>query len=213
MTRPLVSILLPHLRNADNDTALRICLDCLIANTDLNYELLLEGVAERRDIYTVVNDMAKRATADWLVFMNSDVFVSPGWIRPLYDAREHSTLVSPVMVECGAIPVSSRNLERDFGRTPYAFRRTEFEAWVARGGDWNDDWRAGERAWYFPSLIHRNMFNWMGGFDTAKGAFPDDLDRQFWDQWERDGKRFARVKSWVYHLQAWSDGARPDATR
>lgn len=213
MTQPLVSFLLPHLRNADNDAALRICLDCIVANTSLNYELLLESVAERRDIYAVVNDMAKRANSDWLVFMNTDVFVSGGWIKPLWEARDHNTIVSPVMVECGAIPVSDRNLEMDFGRTPQAFRRTEFEEWVRQGAGWRDEWIPGERAWYFPSLINRNMFNWMGGFDTSQGAFPDPLDKWFWDKWQRDGKRIERVRSFVYHLQAFSDGARPDATR
>lgn len=213
MTQPQVSLLLPHLRNADNDAALRICLDCVVANTSLNYELLLESVQERRDIYAVVNDMAKRANADWLVFMNSDVFVSPGWIKPLWEARDHNTIVSPVMVECGAIPVSDRNLEMDFGRTPQAFRRTAFEEWVRQGGGWKDEWDEHGQAWFFPSLIHKNMFNWMGGFDTSKGKFPDDLDRQFWNAWQRDGKKFRRVRSFVFHLQAYSDGKRPDATR
>lgn len=208
MTLPLVSILLPHLRNSENDKALRVCLDCLIANTDLDYELIVEGVAERRDIYRVVNSMAWRANADWLIFMNSDVFVAPGWIRPLYDAREANTIVSPVMVECGAIPVNDRNLERDYGRKPETFRRSEFEAWVATGGGWRDDWHDGQQAWYFPSLIQRDSFNAVGGFDITKGAFPDDLDRQFWDAWGRTGGYFKRVRSFVYHLQAFSETGR-----
>ena len=213
MTQPVVSLLLPHLREPANDQALRICLDCIVANTPLNYELLLESVAERRDIYAVVNDMAKRANSDWLVFMNTDVFVSGGWIKALYDARDMNTIVSPVMVECGAIPVSDRNLEMDFGRTPEAFRRSEFEHWVAQGAGWKDEWVDSERSWYFPSLIHRNMFNWMGGFDTGRGVFPDPLDKWFWDKWQQGGKHFRRVRSYVYHLQAFSDGVRPDATR
>lgn len=213
MTQPHVSILLPHLRNTENDKALRVCLDCLIANTGMNYELLLEGVAERRDIYRVVNDMATRANSDWLIPFNSDVFAAPNWLEPLWAAREVYTIVSPVMVECGAIPVSDRNLERDFGRTPERFRRTEFEAWAAAGGGWRDEWQDGQRAWYFPSLINRHAFLSAGGFDTSRGAFPDPLDTWFWDAWERGGGRFQRVRSFVYHLQAWSDGVRPDATR
>lgn len=209
MTEPLISILLPHLRNPENDAALRICLDCLVTHTDIDYELLVEGVAERRDIYAVINAMAKRASADWLVFWNSDVFCAVDWIRPLYDARELNTIVSPVMVECGAIPVNDRNLERDFGRRPETFRRDEFEAFVLDGGGWKEWWREDEEAWYFPSLINRNMFNWMGGFDTTRGSFPlIPLDIYFWDKWQQAGKHFRRVKSFIYHLQCFSETGR-----
>lgn len=213
MTQPLVSILLPHLRNASNDQALRICLDCLVANTDMNYELLLESVEERRDIYGVINNMALRANAQWIIPFNTDVFVAPGWIRPLWDSRDINVIVSPVMVECGAIAVSDRNLEHDFGRTPEAFQRTQFEAWVDAGGAWKPEWGGSERAWYFPSLLSRRQFLASGAFDTTRGAFPDPLDKYFWDTWEQSGGAFRRVMSYVYHLQAWSDGVREDAHR
>jgi GT2 family glycosyltransferase len=213
MTTPLVSILLPHLRNPSNDAALRICLDCIVANTDINYELIVESVAERRDIYGVVNRMAEKAVSEWIIPMNTDVFVSPGWIQPLYDARSFDTIVSPVMVECGAIPVSDRNLERDFGRTPDAFHRAEFDYWVRMGGEWKPDWRADAEAWYWPSLIPRRAFLALGGFNTALGGFPDPLDKDFHERWARAGCGFRRVRSFVYHLQAWSDGERLDATR
>lgn len=209
MTKPLFSILLPNLRNPSNDAALQVALDCLVANTTLNYELLLESVAERRDIYSVLNHMAERALTDWLIPFNSDVFASPGWAEPLWEARDVNTIVSPVMVECGAIPVNDLNLERDFGRTPETFRRAEFEQWVAAGGGWRDDWRDGDAAWFFPSLIERDRFLSLGGFDTTQGSFPlSPLDVFFWDKWRERGGKFRRVKSWIYHLQNYSETGR-----
>jgi hypothetical protein len=216
MTQPLIpsvsaaiSIILPHLRNTDNDKALRIALDTLVTHTDMDYELLLEAVAERRDIYPVVNSMAEQATTDWLVFWNSDTFASPNWIRPLWDARAVNTIVSPVMVECGAIPVNDKNLERDFGRTPETFRRGEFEAWVSAGGEWREHWREDQQAWYFPSLMNRNRFLAQGGFDGTRGQFPEnELDMFFWETWAANGGQFKRVKSWIYHLQAYSETGR-----
>ena len=199
MTTPLVSILLPHLREPANDKALRICLDCIVANTGLNYELIVESVAERRDIYRVVNHMAERANSDWIIPTNTDVFVAPGWVEPLYEARDTQAIISPVMVECGKIGVHVLNYERNFGTTPENFNREAFEQFVRDGGEW----REGDRAWYFPSLLPRRAFLDMGGFDTTKGSFPDPLDIDFWDRWGASGRQFKRVRSWVYHLQQW----------
>lgn len=213
MTVPLVSLLLPHLRNPSNDAALRICLDCITAHTDIDYELIVESVAERRDIYGVVNRMAERAVSDWIIPMNTDVFVGPRWIVPLYVERAPDSIASPVMVECGAIPVSDRNLESDFGRTPETFRRAQFEYWVNTGGDWKPEWRADAEAWYWPSLIPRRAFLALGGFDTSIGGFPAPLDKDFHERWARAGLGFRRAPSYVYHLQAWSDGDRPDVRR
>jgi hypothetical protein len=206
MPQPLVSILLPHLHEPENDKALRICLDCIIANTGLNFELIMESVAERRDIYRVINSMAARANAYWLIPMNSDVFVSPGWLEPIYEARDLNAIVSPCMVEPGAIGVNERNIHKDFGMRPETFRRSEFEAWVAAGGDWSINWLEGEWAWFYPSLISQSSFlTVMGGFDTKKGSFPDPIDIDFWNRWEVNGGKFKRVRSWVYHLQNYSN--------
>lgn len=208
MTKPLFTVLLPHLRNASNDAALRVCLDCLVANTGLNFELMVQSVAERRDIYTVLNDMTWHAKTDWIVPWNTDVFAAPGWAEPMWTARETHTIVSPVMVECGAIPVNDRNLEMNFGRTPETFRRAEFERWVQTGGGWRDDWKEDEAAWYFPSLFERGTFLGLDGFDTTIGAFPDPLDMDLWKRWTANGGKFKRVRSYMYHLQVWSDQTR-----
>lgn len=204
MVSPLVSILLPHLRTPANDAALQIALSCIIDNTALDYELIIEAVSERRDIYPVLNAMAERALGEWVVFHNSDVFVSPGWLEPLYDSRDENAIVSPVMVECGAIGVAPVNLRKDFGMTPLTFRREAFEEWVKSGGEMPGI-PDGARRWYFPSLLNRQSFLDMGGFDSVRGQFPiDPVDIWFWDQWAAAGKTFRHARSFVYHLQAWS---------
>lgn len=209
MASPLVSILLPHLRNPRNDEALHIALSCLVDNTTLDYELIIEAVEERRDIYPVLNSMAEQAISDWIIPYNSDVFCAPHWLEPIWAARDENTIVSPVMVECGAIPVNNRNLERDFGRTPRTFQRNKFEAWVSAGGGWRDDWHDGEAAWFFPSMLPRKRFLDLGGFDTSLGEFPHvAVDIAFWDTWATAGGKFNRVHSFVYHLQAFSDTER-----
>lgn len=205
MASPVISILLPHLRTPFNDAALKVALECLVDNTALDYELVIEAVQERRDIYRVLNAMAQRAMGEWIVFHNSDVFVAPGWLEPLYEARDVDAIVSPVMVESGAIGVAPVNLARNYGMTPQSFRREAFEAWVAGGGEMPGV-PDGVRRWYFPSLLSRQSFLDMGGFDTARGSFPaDPLDIWYWDKWEAAGKTFRAARSFVYHLQGFTN--------
>lgn len=210
---PDITIAFPHLRNHSNDQAFKVALECIVDNTTLDYELLIEAVAERRDIYPVINDMAQRAKSDWLVLSNSDVFFAPDWAAPLYDAREPNTIVTGIIAECGAIGVNEVNWSINFGRNPQSFRRAAFEQWAA-GAEGEYAWQdKGHRArgWYFPCLIHRPTFLELGGFDTSRGHFPvDAIDMMYWDTWIEAGKGFKRVKSFCYHLQAYSD---PDPER
>lgn len=202
---PAISIIIPHLREPQNDKALKIALDCILDNTDLDYELIVEAVATRRDIYPVLNNMAHRARAEWLVFSNSDVFLAPGWASGFYAQREQNTIVTGVIVECGVIGVASVNHHLNFGVTPDGFQRDEFEAWVTT--DEAADIISGQsfhnpRGWYFPCLLNKREFNHMGGFDTSRGHFPiDPLDMIFWDKWAESGKGFKRGNSFCYHLQ------------
>lgn len=194
--RPALSVLIPHLREPENDRALRVCLDCLSSNTSVDYELIIEAVAARRDIYEVCNRMAAKAAADWIVFSNSDVFMAPGWAEPMLEAARSEFIVTGVIVECGAIGVNILNHHRNFGMRPETFDRAAFERWVVEA----PEIPAGD-GWYFPSLHHRETFLSMGGFDISKGSFPDPLDEDYWNRWRASGRHVHRVTSFCYHLQ------------
>lgn len=197
---PQLSILIPHLRNYVNNGALEIALNCLVENTDLDYELIVEAVEQPRDIYPVVNAMVARAMGEWIVFSNSDVFFAPGWLPPMWEARSPNVIVSGVLVEPGAIGVSHLNVQKDFGMRPATFRRLEFEAWVMAGGEWRDG-----RGWIWPSLHHKPTFQSMGGYDSSHIQWPEPVDLDYWERWEASGKTFQRVRSFAYHLQNWSN--------
>jgi hypothetical protein len=197
---PQISILIPHLRNPANDSALRVCLDCIVANTGLDYELVIEAIAPRDDVYDICNHMAEIALADWVVFGNSDVFFAPGWAEAMYAQRAPDAIVTDVLVECGVIDVSDRNVHMDFGRTPAEFRRADFETWAAQ-----DTADRGGAGWFFPSLHHRDTFLTWGGFDRSRGVYPEPLDEYYWDKWLADGNRVIRARSYAYHLQRWAD--------
>lgn len=201
---PAISIIFPHLRQSANDKALKIALECIVDNTNIDYELMIESVETRRDIYPVWNSMAQRANSEWLLMSNTDVFFAPGWAEPIYHARDAHTIVSPIMVEPGAIGVNFAAVHGDFGMLPDSFRRREFEAWV-KAEPLPPGWNENTRAWYMPSLIPRQAFLELGGFDTSEGGFPDwHCDKLFWDAWAAAGYKFKRVKSYSYHIQHWS---------
>lgn len=197
---PQLTIILPHLRTAENDKALRIALNCIVDNTDMDYELLIEAVSTPRNIYPAVNGMIDRAAGEWIVKTNSDVFFAPGWLPPMWEARDPDTIVAGVLVEPGAIGVSTQNVHLSFGMRPETFQRPEFEAWVKA----TDAFPHG-RGWIWPSLHHKPTFQAMGGYDSAHIQWPDPVDLDYWKRWEQVGKHFKRVRSYAYHLQNYSN--------
>jgi len=203
MNKPAdVTIIIPHYREPRSNAALRICLDCIVANTTINYELLVASAYDpERDLYPLFNAMVAQATAEYVLFLNSDMFLAPDWAAPFMEARTPDTIFAGVLVEPGAIGVNDRNVTRDFGMTPERFRRDEFEAYAASG----DTVPAGY-GWTMPSLHHRDTFLSLGGFDTHLGHFPyEPLDLMYIDKWITSGRKTQRVRSYCYHLQHWSD--------
>jgi GT2 family glycosyltransferase len=199
MIKPALSVLIPHLREPANDKALAVNLEMLVDNTGVDYELIVEAVATRRDIYGVCNSMVARANSEWVVFGNSDVFMAPDWAEPMLEAAQPNRIVTGVVVECGAIAVNILNHHRNFGMTPESFDREAFERWVREAPEVPIG-----AGWYFPSLHNRQAFLDFGGFDVSKGSFPDPLDVDYWTRWQESGREVHRVHSFCYHLQQYS---------
>lgn len=197
---PDISILIAHKHALRNDNALRVALTTFIENTGVDYELLVDSTTPA-DPYRVYNKLAEQARAEWLVFANSDTFPARNWITPMLDLAQPDTIVTPILVECGAMGIATDNVLWGFGMTPETFQRSRFEEWANTpdapipSGD----------GWYFPCLMHRETFLQMGKFDTERGAFPDPLDIWFWDNWRKAGKQVKKARSYFYHLQNWSN--------
>ena len=203
-----LSILIAHKHDPVNDEALKIALDTIVANTVHDYELLVDATTPT-NVYGAYNKLAERATTPYIAFTNSDVFLAPGWDVPMMEAANPWTIVTGVIVECGAIPVAAANVEKNFGMTPQAFRRQEFEQWVAEKQPFPEG-----RGWYFPSLHDRIAFLVMGGFDVSQGEFPRvAIDKFYWENWRASHHFVSHVRSYSYHLQCYSDVDRTRAIR
>lgn len=200
MKHPELSILIPHLRNPANDKALTVALACLVDNTAADYELIIRADTGN-DVYSLYNQMAAQASAEWIVFSNSDVFFAPGWAAPMLEAADKDTIIAGVIVECGAIGVNIQNHHKNFGMLPETFNREAFEQWCEQTPEIPHG-----AGWYMPSLHHRETFLSMGGFDTSKGRFPvDELDTLYWERWRASGRKVLRVASFCYHIQNFSN--------
>lgn len=196
------TIILPHRRNPGNDAALTICLDCIARNTRNDFALIMDAAVDS-PLYPRINRMIESAYTDCVVYMASDMFLCPNWDVPMLEAWTPDTIVTNVVVEPGAIAMHHMNLHRDFGRKPSTFQREAFETWAA-----NDAPMLEGQGWYCPYMISRTAFLNQGGFATD--LKPDEMgfsgaDQLFFAEWESAGGSIVRAKSFVYHLQRWSD--------
>ena len=199
------TVLIPHKRNPGNDAALRVCLDCLFANTVHDFHLLIDAATDA-PLYARMNTLVERAPTDICIMLSSDVFVAPRWDVPLMEARIAGVWVNGVVVEPGMIGVHSANVECDFGRTPDSYRRAEFEAWAASASVPQGD------GWVVPLLF--SQFEWLyedGGLKTSMDDLTDadgfpylPADEDLIQRFRTKGGILRRVASFAYHLQRFS---------
>lgn len=194
------TVILPHRRNPGNDAALAVCMDCLLANTFNDFHLLMDAAVDE-PLYPRVNRMMAQAQTEACVYWSSDMFAAPGWDAPMMDLFAADTFVTCVLVEPGAIGVYPENFKRDFGRKPSTFDRQAFENY-AETAEVPD----GE-GWYAPVVYPRAGYLQMGGLrenaDTDHHGFSSG-DVELFDKWKAAGNRIVRARSYVYHLQRYS---------
>jgi hypothetical protein len=126
---PAFSIIFPHKRTPVNDQCLKIALHAIKKNTTNKYELIIveDPPGGKIDPYEAWNVAIPQAKSDHIIFSNTDVILAPGWDLPLVKYFDEKTIITQYLIECGAIGVHLNNIQRDFGKTPAAFRMHEFE--------------------------------------------------------------------------------------
>jgi GT2 family glycosyltransferase len=172
----------------------RQAVDALVAHTKHPFELIIvdnrsedetcERLSEMRDVRVIFNEQnrgfgpatnqgAALARADYLLLLNSDAFVEPGWLEPLLETIRHDSVgaVVPCLLHPdGSLQDAGTLLAKDgtvlvYGdgddpsRLPYRFRRVL---------------DAGSAACM---LIRREAFDVLHGFDARYApAYYEDVD-------------------------------------
>lgn len=198
------TVILPHRRNPGNDSALSICIDCLMKNTVNDFRLLMDAAFDQ-PLNPRVNRMVEEADTDCCLYLASDTFLGPRWDVDMLANFDERTFVTDVLVEPGAICPHPQNIHRDFGRRPDSFRRAEFEAWC--NGEARELNILGE-GWFAPVMFSRKGWLAFGGLSTASVTDHQGFtsaDEELFGRWKAAGNRVVRARlSYAYHLQRYS---------
>jgi GT2 family glycosyltransferase len=194
----MLSILIPTWNNLPY---LQLCVDSVRRHSEVPHEILvhvndgadgtLQWVREQGLAHThsrgnigvclALNQLAATARGDWLLYLNDDMFCTPGWDRALLDAA----------AACGPRPVflSSRLIEpgptrnvlidvADFGGDPDTFDERALLRYAATQGFADIDGAASQ-----PTLVRRADWQRVGGYSIEFGpgmSSDDDLLMKLW---------------------------------
>lgn len=208
------TVILPHKRNKGNDDALKIAVEMLMQNSAHNFHLLIDAAWDE-PLYPRVNGMVQAARTECIVYWSSDMFPAQDWDTPMLElwSRDPKHLaVTNVVVEPRMIGLHHENLEKDFGHKPETFQREAFEQWAA-----NEAPVPNGVGWLSPYMLSRTQFLKFGGMSTAPIDTDEDgftgADTLFFEQWVEAGNKIERAKSFVYHLQRWSEPREQEAEK
>lgn len=218
----MFSILIPSWNNLPY---LKLCVESIEKHTTLPYEILVhvnegaDGSAEwlqakgipfsrsasNIGVCRAVNLAAAPARQPYLIYMNDDMYVCPGWDAALAGAirRQDSGLfmLSATMIEPGDTGNPCVRVA-DFGASPDLFREAEL---LARLPELSvPDWYG---ATWPPVLMPRDCWHEVGGFSLEFSPGMSSDDDLAMKMWQLGCRRFMGVgNSLVYHFQTKSTG-------
>lgn len=190
----MLSIILPHLSTSEPT---ELCKYYLEKNTVNKYELI--EVLDWTDVYAAYNYGVSQAKYDKIIMMNDDMFVAPGWDINYVKYLQPKTFVMMWLVESGHIPVNSRMLEYNCGKSLDTFNYDKFINYV--------------ETLNIPEIIEGAFGAWMPiGFHKStwiefpnEKKYPHSNDIDLIDNiLPAMGYKPLKVNSFAYHLQGYS---------
>ncbi len=161
--------------------------------------------AQNEGVCVAVNMAGKLARYDYIVFMNDDMYVLPGWdTRLMQEIKRLETdcfMISSTMIE----PYDTHNkcvLVGNYGTTVNDFKEEQLMADFA--GFKMPDWSGST---WPPSVVHKKWWNKVGGYseEFSPGmSSDDDFAMKMWDAGCRMFKGLGESR--VYHFISKSTG-------
>lgn len=217
--KQLFSILIPSWNNL---AFLRLCVDSIRRNSTYAHEILIhvndgsdgtlnwvkaEGLkythsAENIGVCYALNGLRPLVTTDYIVFMNDDMYVCPGWDAALYEEIQaighemfflSSTLIQPRRFFCKSVIAPA-----DYGQSVETFDEARLlrEYMTLEHGDW-------QGATWPPNVVSRNLWDLVGGYsiEYSPGMYSDpDFSAKLYHAGVRLFKGVDRSR--VYHFEA-----------
>jgi GT2 family glycosyltransferase len=217
------SILIPSWNNLE---FLQFCIRSIRENSEFHHQIIvhvnegsdgtLEWVQDQMLDYSYsemnagvcysMNAMATLARTDYILYLNDDMYVCPGWDLPLWKVansyKHRRWYLSGTMIEPEKSVSSCVASPHDFGRDPKGFMRTELDSFAERLK--RPDWFG---ASWPPSLVPKELFEKVGGYseEFSPGMYSDpDFSMKLWQAGVRDFRGLGN--SFVYHFQSRSTG-------
>ncbi|GAB4326074.1 MAG: hypothetical protein Kow00127_18830 [Bacteroidales bacterium] len=217
------SIVIPTWNNLDY---LQLCLKSIRQNSAFRHQIIvvvnegsdgtLEWIQEAADMDYIhatenigicygLNIARPLVRADYLLYLNDDMYLLPGWdvvlMNEIRDIGHTRFMLSGTMVE----PVRSGNpcvVVKDFGQDLESFR--EEELLVNYRTLYRDDWSG---SMWPPSLVPVDLWDLVGGLsiEFSPGMYSDpDFARKLWETGVRTFKGCGRALA--YHFSSKSTG-------
>jgi len=202
-----LSFALEGLAWARNKTPYRV----MVVGNDANEEVMATGrvdIDHRNPdpsehylarVYRAWNRAVAEAETEYVVLMNSDMYVSDYWLDELMEAaRVPNTLPCSLLVESGRIPSAMPEYVRPLGTTPDQFDR---EAWGLEAASLRRPGRTEPGRLFMPVLFERESFLRLGGYPLGNppGTTGDkDLFRRYA---EAGYRHVTCLGSVTYHCQ------------
>jgi glycosyltransferase involved in cell wall biosynthesis len=220
---PVFSIFIPTWNNL---AYLKLCIDSLRKYSSIPHEIIVhinEGVdgtrawvesqadlgfsfsAKNIGVCYALNQCRTLAKADYLVYLNDDMFVCPGWDRALLNEIEgighDAFFLSSTAIE----PLETGNhcvIVNNFGTDPETFQEAallkDFKSPEKR------DWQG---ATWPPNVVHKKIWDLVGGYsiEYSPGLYSDpDFSMKLWQAGVRLFKGVSASR--VYHFGGKSTG-------
>lgn len=213
---PFFSILIPTWNNL---AYLQLCMRSIRAHSSTAFEIIVhvnegaDGTQEWLDTqddiaYSIsrsnvgvchaMNAMRTLANADYLLYINDDMYTLPGWDTALQEEikalPDNQFFLSSTMIEPRA--QSNCSIEQDFGRSIADFQE---EALLRNFAQFSkEDWHG---ATWPPNVVHKDVWDAVGGYSIAfsPGMYSDpDFSMKCWQAGIRLFKGISRSR--VYHF-------------
>ena len=120
-------------------------------------------------VYRAWNHGGMAAGGDILVFVNSDMVFTPGWLDNLLRRLNEGTIVTSRLVESGKLRSGKYGIERDFGTSHSKFDNEAFQEFARRV---SKD-KAMQGGLFMPCAIYANTFRRSGGYPIGNRTEPD----------------------------------------
>lgn len=169
-------------------------LDWVNSQPDIDYTYSRQNIG----VCFALNAARRLMTADYLVYMNDDMYVCPGWDQVLHEEimqiGHPYFFMSATTIE--TVPQSNCSIKGSYGSTAQQFQRekllAEFDKLPMQ------DWQG---ATWSPNVVHKDMWDLVGGYSVefSPGMYSDpDFSMKLWQLGVRLFKGVS--KSRVYHF-------------